>query len=165
MRSANCRINCWRIIECGACESNIRISKIKNGRVCTVTSASSLHDRAWMQKSPVTRMVIENVRRIIPSFSMANPRRRCSRYVAKSRSTYSTASVGRKSLWRSSIEHDEAFARFRLPRRKIVTIGLRDRLNSSDDVTVKHVMFLLSFSIRIRHYKWYSLFFSFLCYF
>lgn len=30
----------------------------------------------------------------------------------KSRSAYSTASVGRKSLWRSSIEHDEALVRF-----------------------------------------------------
>jgi len=28
MRSANCRMNCWLIIECAARESNIRISKM-----------------------------------------------------------------------------------------------------------------------------------------
>lgn len=32
MRSANCHMNCWRIIECGARESNIRISKMKDDR-------------------------------------------------------------------------------------------------------------------------------------
>lgn len=134
MRSANSRMNCWRIIERGARESNIRISKTKNeprtvkSAFCKLIKGPGTNAKI----SPVTSMVIENVRGIIPFSSeilaVDVP-------AARKKSICILRSIRRKEIALTVV--DRAWRSARMISRlggKIVTFGLHERLKRGDDV-------------------------------
>lgn len=111
---------------------------------------SSLHDLALMQKSPVTRMVIENVRRIILfSFTTANLHRRCIRCAEKvDLHTPQRPSEGNRSDGcRSSVTK----RLYDFPARWKNRYGIRDWLNRSNNAKLKVSFYHLA-SIKVYSY-------------